>query len=59
MDLYGRPLDKVSFSRVRGGDQEEGVESGVLIAPIPGVEDAFALRDAKNPDAGTEIYGSG
>ncbi|WP_327103718.1 DUF397 domain-containing protein [Nonomuraea glycinis] len=53
MDLYSRPLGEVSFSRVCGGSQQEGVESCVLIAPIPGLEDAFALRDAKNPDAGT------
>jgi hypothetical protein len=25
----------------------------VEIAPIPGASDAFALRDSKNPDAGT------
>lgn len=54
MDLYGSRLGEVSFSRLCGGDQpEEGAESCVLIAPIPGLEDAFALRDAKNPDAGT------
>ncbi|MEV4101024.1 DUF397 domain-containing protein [Nonomuraea sp. NPDC049649] len=29
------------------------MESCVLIAPIPGVEDAYAVRDSKNPDAGT------
>ncbi|GGP06792.1 DUF397 domain-containing protein [Nonomuraea glycinis] len=53
MDLYGRPLDEVPFGRLRGGEQEEGVDSCVLIAPIPGVADAFALRDAKHPEAGT------
>ena len=42
-----------AFGRMLGGDQEEGGDSCVLIAPIPGVADAFALRDAKNPDAGT------
>ncbi|MDA0634000.1 DUF397 domain-containing protein [Nonomuraea sp. MCN248] len=54
MDLYGCHLEGVSFSRACGGNQqEEDMESCVLIAPIPGVEDAYALRDSKNPDAGT------
>ncbi|MEU7916570.1 DUF397 domain-containing protein [Microbispora bryophytorum] len=29
------------------------MESCVELAPIPGEADAFALRDSKNPDAGT------
>lgn len=53
-DLYGGSLDEVPFSRLCGGDQQEdNLESCVLIAPIPGIEDAYALRDSKNPDAGT------
>ncbi|MET7336519.1 DUF397 domain-containing protein [Nonomuraea sp. NPDC005650] len=54
MDLYGSKLGDVSFTKICGGNQqEENMESCVLIAPIPGVEDAYALRDSKNPDAGT------
>ena len=29
------------------------MESCVEIAPIPCVEDAYAVRDSKNPEAGT------
>lgn len=29
------------------------MESRVEIAPIPGMADAYALRDSKNPAAGT------
>jgi hypothetical protein len=44
----------VPFSRLCGGGrQDEDGEGCVLIAPIPGIEDAYALRDSKNPDAGT------
>ncbi|MFI6706609.1 DUF397 domain-containing protein [Nonomuraea sp. NPDC050478] len=54
MDLYGCHLEGVSFSRACGGNQqEEEMDTCVLIAPIPGVEDAYAVRDSKNPDAGT------
>ncbi|MEQ4719512.1 DUF397 domain-containing protein [Nonomuraea sp. B19D2] len=54
MDLYGSKLGEVSFTKLCGGNQqEENMESCVLIAPIPGVADAYALRDSKNPDAGT------
>jgi hypothetical protein len=53
-DLYGQPLGDVPFTRMCGGNQqEEEGESCVLIAPIPGVKDGFAVRDSKNPDAGT------
>jgi hypothetical protein len=52
-DLYQRPIDQSLFRRACGGNQdEEEMESCVLIAPIAGT-DAFALRDSKNPDAGT------
>ncbi|GAA2215097.1 hypothetical protein GCM10009850_105640 [Nonomuraea monospora] len=53
-DLYGSNLGEVPFTRLCGGNQQnEDGESCVLIAPIPGVKDAYALRDSKNPDAGT------
>lgn len=54
MDLYERDLAGVRFRRLCGGNQqEEDTESCVELAPIPGEGDAFALRDSKNPDAGT------
>ncbi len=54
MDLYDRDLAGLRFRRLCGGNQqEEDMESCVELAPIPGEGDAFALRDSKNPDAGT------
>ncbi|MFI7126747.1 DUF397 domain-containing protein [Nonomuraea sp. NPDC050153] len=54
MDLYRQQLGDVPFSRLRDGNQDnDEMESCVEIAPIPGVDDAYALRDSKNPDAGT------
>ncbi|WP_084965132.1 DUF397 domain-containing protein [Thermoactinospora rubra] len=54
MDLYARDLGPPAFRRLCGGNQqEEEGESCVEIAPVPGAIDAFALRDSKNPDAGT------
>ncbi|MFI7125173.1 DUF397 domain-containing protein [Nonomuraea sp. NPDC050153] len=54
MDLYGHQLGDVPFTKLCGGNQqEENMESCVLVAPIPGIDDAYAVRDSKNPDAGT------
>ncbi|MFI6734184.1 DUF397 domain-containing protein [Nonomuraea sp. NPDC050451] len=54
MELYRQQLGDVPFSRLCGGNQDnDEMESCVEIAPIPGVDDAYALRDSKNPDAGT------
>jgi hypothetical protein len=55
MDLYGLDLGDLEFRRLCGGyDNSDGEgESCVEIAPIAGVPNAFALRDSKNPDAGT------
>ncbi|MFI7124953.1 DUF397 domain-containing protein [Nonomuraea sp. NPDC050153] len=54
MDLYIGHLGDVPFTKMCGGNQQEGeMESCVLIAPLPGIADAYALRDTKNPDAGT------
>lgn len=53
-DLYGQPLSDVPFTKLCGGNQQEqDMESCVEIALLPGVQDAYALRDSKNPDAGT------
>ncbi len=52
-DLYARDLAGVRFRRLCGGYTGDDGEACVELAPIPGSEDAFALRDSKNPDAGT------
>ncbi|WP_214103871.1 DUF397 domain-containing protein [Acrocarpospora catenulata] len=54
MDIYAVELTGAAFRRLCGGNQqEEDQETCVEIAPIPGLPDAFALRDSKNPAAGT------
>jgi hypothetical protein len=55
MDLYGLELGDLEFRRLCGGyDNSDGEgESCMEIAPIPGGLDVFALRDSKNPEAGT------
>lgn len=45
--LYAASLDGAEFTRLCGGNLTSDNESCVEIAPIPGVEDAFALRDSK------------
>ena len=51
--LYRIPAQPGAFRRVCGGNQqEEEQETCVEIAPLTGAEDAFALRDSKNPGAG-------
>ncbi|MGW0486205.1 DUF397 domain-containing protein [Nonomuraea sp. NPDC003214] len=53
-DLYSRRVAAQGWRRLCGGNQqEEDGESCVQIAPLEGVEDAFALSDSKNPAAGT------
>ncbi|MEU1390695.1 MULTISPECIES: DUF397 domain-containing protein [unclassified Nonomuraea] len=55
MDLYAKDLGHLEFRRLCGGNNNEDGEgeSCVEIAQIPGETDTFALRDSKNPDAGT------
>ncbi|WP_157245644.1 DUF397 domain-containing protein [Nonomuraea typhae] len=55
VDLYARELRPLEFRRVCGGSNNEDGEgeSCVEIAPLAGVDDAFALRDSKYPGAGT------
>ncbi|MEZ0075353.1 DUF397 domain-containing protein [Planotetraspora sp. GP83] len=60
-DLYERDLAGARFRRLCGGnqqEQEQDQETCVEIAPIPGAGDAFALRDSKNPGAGTLRFAS-
>ncbi|MET8142228.1 DUF397 domain-containing protein [Sphaerisporangium sp. NPDC005288] len=52
-DLYDRDLTGIAFTRMCGGNTGEEGEACVELAHILGVDDAFALRDSKNPDAGT------
>ncbi|WP_250575397.1 DUF397 domain-containing protein [Nonomuraea sediminis] len=55
MDLYTKDPGPLEFRRMCGGNNNEDGEgeSCVEIAPLPGENDAFALRDSKNPGAGT------
>ncbi|MFI9554574.1 DUF397 domain-containing protein [Nonomuraea endophytica] len=55
VDLYAREQGPLDFRRLCGGNNNEDGEgeSCVEIAPLGGVNDAFALRDSKNPGAGT------
>ncbi|MFK0063317.1 DUF397 domain-containing protein [Streptomyces werraensis] len=46
-DLYAVPLDGAEFTAMCGGNQGGDNETCMEIAPIPGVEDAFAVRDNK------------
>ncbi|MEV7966308.1 DUF397 domain-containing protein [Sphaerisporangium sp. NPDC088356] len=53
-NLYERDLAGAQFTRPCGGNNgTEGGEACVELAAIPGTADAFALRDSKNPNAGT------
>ncbi|MGX1301308.1 hypothetical protein RKD35_002796 [Streptomyces albogriseolus] len=45
--LYALPLDGAQFTALCGGNQGGENEQCMEIAPIPGVEDAFAVRDNK------------
>ncbi|MBB5079832.1 DUF397 domain-containing protein [Nonomuraea endophytica] len=55
VNLYANELGPLDFRRMCGGNNNEDGEgeSCVMIAALAGVDDAFALRDSKNPDAGT------
>ncbi|MEV4062655.1 DUF397 domain-containing protein [Nonomuraea dietziae] len=54
MDLYAKDLGTLNWTRFCGGNQDEDeMESCIEIAPISGEGDVFALRDSKNPAAGT------
>jgi hypothetical protein len=50
MDLHNLELRRLCGGNI---DSDGEVESCVEIASIPGGLDAFALRDGKNPDAGS------
>ncbi|WP_157246313.1 DUF397 domain-containing protein [Nonomuraea typhae] len=54
VDLYAADPGQLAFRRLCGGgnNQDGEGESCMEIAPLGGVEDAFALRDSKNPGAG-------
>jgi hypothetical protein len=54
LDLYALDLTGAHFARPCGGNQgDEEMENCVEIAQIPGAVTAYALRDSKNPSAGT------
>jgi len=54
MDLYRLDANPAAFRRLCGGNQDEDEQETCMeIAPLNGADDAYALRDSKNPDAGT------
>ncbi|GAA3094491.1 DUF397 domain-containing protein [Streptosporangium carneum] len=54
VNLYDIDLTGASFLRPCGGNQgDEEMDNCVEIAAIPGEDAAFAVRDSKNPAAGT------
>ncbi|MFI6320070.1 DUF397 domain-containing protein [Nonomuraea sp. NPDC050556] len=55
MDLYAMESGPLEFHRLCGGNNNEDGEgeSCLEIAALQGADDAFALRDSKNLDAGT------
>ncbi|ONK14521.1 DUF397 domain-containing protein [Streptomyces sp. MP131-18] len=50
-DLYGVPLGGAAFHTPCGGNPPDAPETCVTLAPIPGVEGAYALGDSKRPSA--------
>jgi hypothetical protein len=59
-DLYGLDLTGAKFRRRCGGnvggDEDGESESCVETAAVPGHPGVFALRDSKNPGAGTLMF---
>ncbi|WP_052852293.1 DUF397 domain-containing protein [Streptomyces avicenniae] len=50
-DIYAVDLGGAEFAPACGGNGPDGPETCVTLAPIPGVEGAYALGDSKRPEA--------
>ncbi|MEV1006040.1 DUF397 domain-containing protein [Streptomyces sp. NPDC049881] len=50
-DIYTADLGGAEFTPACGGNGPDGPETCVTLAPIPGIEGAYALGDSKRPDA--------
>ena len=54
-DLYQMPSIGAEFTRLCGGNLQSENEACVEIAPIPGSNSAFIIRDTKAGGAGREL----
>ncbi len=50
--LYAADLTGLAYATPCGGNQQSEHETCLTLAPIPGLDGAYALGDSKRPDAG-------
>ena len=58
-DLYQMPSGGAQFTNFCGGNLQSENESCVEIAPIPGSDSAFIVRDTKTEGSGRELRFTG
>lgn len=58
-DLYRMPSGGAQFTSFCGGNLQSENESCVEIAPIPGADSAFIVRDSKTEGSGRELRFTG
>ena len=54
-DLYQMPSSGAEYTRFCGGNLQSENESCVELAPIPGSDSAFIVRDSKAEGSGREL----
>ncbi|QOC92790.1 DUF397 domain-containing protein [Micromonospora craniellae] len=54
-NLYALPIDGARFTTYCGGNLGGDNETCAEVAPIPGVADAYVVRDNKQVGAGSEL----
>ena len=58
-DLYQMPSSGAEFTKYCGGNLQSENEACVEIAPIPGSDSAFIVRDSKAQGSGRELRFTG
>jgi hypothetical protein len=58
-DLYQMPSGDAQFTKYCGGNLQSENESCVEIAPIPGTDSAYIIRDTKPGGTGRELRFTG
>ena len=58
-DLYQMPTSGAKFTNFCGGNLQSENESCMEIAPIPGSDSAFIVRDSKTQGSGRELRFTG
>ena len=58
-DLYQMPSSGAKFTKFCGGNLQSENESCVEMAPIPGSDSAFIVRDSKAQGSGRELRFTG